>query len=751
MPIPLKTDEELRTACQTALSRYAAENDYQNWVKELESYLDEVRNATHEQFIAHTFQERLWNTEAISATGMGSVNVDNLIDNTKIVEFLWQFRNLHLPDTQAERSKALVEDWIACENLIKGLINRLPRLKMSRVFAALQPAHFTTVAHDIKLRVLARAMDLPGAKSMHFMELHQRVLERLNNVLGPAESDKKVERMTLPWLLHAMNTEGQSDETTTEPQPISGTETLKPLPAAGRRRGLLAIAGNFPTIIGMLQFVKEGCSRADLRAHIKSINPNLSAGSIDTNINALIAEWGALKAIGDQFELTPRGEALLTTSDPAEVQDWMLTRILGIDNLLKSLEAQSLTVNQAVTVLQDVNPGWTSDFAPKVLIKWLREMGLAETGSDKLLRLTDDGKGWAQQISWTPGKLPRNKVEDVKDSLESLESGELQYPSLNDILAAMLGAATFPATLIAQLHAGLLLNERRHFAVLTGLSGAGKTLLARAYGKALWCKHPKPEEGLCTIPVQPGWHDPSSLLGYKNPLADSDYVRTAFLEFLLLASGNPAKPYTVVLDEMNLSHPEQYLAPLLSAMETGDDLVLHTESDEICGVPPRIPYPSNLMIIGTVNMDETTHGLSDKVLDRASVIDFWDIDVEAYPDWEKYGLDTAHVTDLRNVLTALGKELRPVRLHFGWRTIGDILGYVRIAISGGKLSIENAIDHAIYSKILPKLRGEDSPRLRNAFSEAAKVLEKAGMNSSRNKLLELTDDLKNIGSARFWR
>ena len=67
------------------------------------------------------------------------------------------------------------------------------------------------------------------------------------------------------------------------------------------------------------------------------------------------------------------------------------------------------------------------------------------------------------------------------------------------------------------------------------------------------------------------------------------------------------------------------------------------------------------------------------------------------------------------------------------------------------MSIENAIDHAIYSKILPKLRGEDSPRLRNAFSEAAKVLEKAGMNSSRNKLLELTDDLKNIGSARFWR
>lgn len=751
MPIPLKTDDELRAACQTAVSRFAPEKSYQNWIRELGTYLAEIQNTPYEQFVTPEFQEKLWDADTISSTGNGNVNVSKIVSNKDIAKILWEVRTLALPPSSEERSKALLNAWKRCADSIEQLNDRMPWLKMSRVFAAIQPECFTTIAYMVPLRNLGREMDIPDARNISLVELHQRILDRLTAVLGAASEDK-IQRMTLPWLLHVLNSEHAGAQVTSIPQPTQGTELLQPVPAAGRRRGMLAIAGYFPSIIGMLQFAKEGCSRADLRAHIRSQNPNLSAGSVDTNINALIAEWGALKAEGDQFQLTARGDALLASSDPAEVQDWLLTRILGFDNVLKSLEAQALSVNQTVSVLQDVNPGWTSDFAPKVLIKWLRELELAEVSPDKLLQLTDDGKSWATQIFWTPGKLPRNKVEEEPETLKTQGTGELQRPTLSEIATTMSGAASFPSSLVAQLHASLWLNPRRHFAVLTGLSGSGKTLLARAYGAALWCNQPRPEEGLCTIPVQPGWHDPSSLLGYKNPLAtESDYVRTEFLNFLLLASGNPSKPYTVVLDEMNLSHPEQYLAPLLSAMETGDDIVLHSEGDEICGVPPSIPYPENLVIIGTVNMDETTHGLSDKVLDRASVIDFWEIDVEAYPHWNTLDLDTAHVVLLRDLLSALGKALRPARLHFGWRTIGDVLGYVQIALSEGCLTIEMAADHAVYSKVLPKLRGEDSPRLRAAFSAASDVLDKAGLVASREKLRELTEDLKTMGSARFWR
>ena len=82
---------------------------------------------------------------------------------------------------------------------------------------------------------------------------------------------------------------------------------------------------------------------------------------------------------------------------------------------------------------------------------------------------------------------------------------------------------------------------------------------------------------------------------------------------------------------MNLSHPEQYLAPILSAMEReGGEIPLHGGDAGAYGVPQAISYPGNLVIIGTVNMDETTMGVSDKVLDRAFTLEFWDIDVGAW-------------------------------------------------------------------------------------------------------------------------
>src|SRR5262249_34179771 len=128
-----------------------------------------------------------------------------------------------------------------------------------------------------------------------------------------------------------------------------------------------------------------------------------------------------------------------------------------------------------------------------------------------------------------------------------------------------------------------------------------------------------------------------------------------------------------VLDEMNLSHPEQYMAPLLSAMETGDSIRLHNEGDFFDGVPGAIEYPNNLVLIGTVNMDETTHGLSDKVLDRSFVIEFWDIDLSEYPGWGKTGIDGAKELRTRQVLDGLLNALSPAKLHFGWRVVENFV------------------------------------------------------------------------------
>ena len=300
------------------------------------------------------------------------------------------------------------------------------------------------------------------------------------------------------------------------------------------------------------------------------------------------------------------------------------------------------------------------------------------------------------------------------------------------------GRGHFPAELVAQLNAGLWANERRHFAVLTGLSGAGKTLLARTYGRAI---AEGDERHVCVVPVQPAWYDPSPLLGYVNPLKPDRYEKTEFLRFLMKAAGDPANPYTAVLDEMNLSRPEQYMAPLLSAMETGGDIPLHGEGKELDGVPARLSYPPNLVLIGTVNMDETTHALSDKALDRAFTLEFWDIDLDDYPRWGKRNLGDAEA-EAQKVLAELMDALRPERLHFGWRTVDGVLDSLEVAA---------ALDSVIYAKVLPKLRGDDRPELRDTLTKCRDVLSTHGLTRCSDRVGELVKDLDSTGSVRFWR
>ena len=282
--------------------------------------------------------------------------------------------------------------------------------------------------------------------------------------------------------------------------------------------------------------------------------------------------------------------------------------------------------------------------------------------------------------------MPRSDdvVEDNDAGTEAQQhEGPVALPSFADIYHRVSVAGQFPDQLVAELHAGLWAHPRRHFGILTGLSGSGKTLLAREYAKAIAPQDAPTGKHLCTIAVQPAWYDPGALLGYVNPLRGDSYFRTRFVEFLIAASNDPGRPYVAVLDEMNLSHPEQYLAPLLSAMETGAPVNLHTEGGLFDGIPPSVPYPSNLVVIGTVNMDETTHGLSDKILDRAFTMEFWDIDLGTYPRWGDRGLAKEDEAKARAALDALMTALKPARLHFGWRIVDDVLDFLQAATAEG--------------------------------------------------------------------
>ena len=332
-------------------------------------------------------------------------------------------------------------------------------------------------------------------------------------------------------------------------------------------------------------------------------------------------------------------------------------------------------------------------------------------------------------------------------------------PSLGEVMRRFRAAVKeeklrFPEALVESLHLGLWADRQRHFAVLAGLSGTGKTQLAVQYGKALTGFEGETGGPVEVIAVQPGWHDPGRLLGYVNPLADGAYQRTEFLDFLLAASENPGTPHVLVLDEMNLSHPEQYFAPMLSAMERkGGEIALHRGDAEKLGVPTGIPYPENLVIIGTVNMDETTMGISDKVLDRAFTLEFWDIDPKEWPGWTGCSLGETEKSGIRQLLTELTDALRPAQRHFGWRVIAEAVGFLeqRTREADGKLDATAALDAVIYAKVLPKVRGDDTPRFRKCLEDTRKVLEGRNLEKCTRKVKELQEDLDATGSASFWR
>ena len=760
----LQQDDELVASINQVLAAQRSREHGGKWLTALKNHIAQIQQADEAVFRSIDFQQMLWDSGVVAATGQGFIPTREFWTDAAIIKRLWAVRNLEDSLERATFAQELQRLWNEVVEEIQRTGSRVPRLKLARVFAALQPRHFTTLADGRTLDSVGKLMHVGRLRDGRVL-LNQRILDRLDSVWSRVEiqPDEPVDlvRMTLPWLLFKGEGVQVDDDSVTSSEATDGVSRLQPLPASRRRRGMLAIAGFVPSVLAMLQFVKDGCSREDFREHIRALNPKLSASSINTNINALIAEWGVLRAEGNDLTLTSRGMVFLESGETDEVSDWLLTQILGFDNLLYSLRHGPREQRALIEELQEVNPGWKTNFAPTALIGWLRAMGLVESTNDKRLALTDLGQTWAKQIHWKPEKLEITPTNgQVSVFVETGSSSAFSRPDVEEICERFPPGLAFDKQLIARLDAALWSHKRRHFAVLSGLSGAGKTQLARCYGRALRHQHSETAgDGIYILPVQPGWHDPTPLLGYVNPLNTERYVRTGFLNFLLDAVRDPEQVYTVVLDEMNLSHPEQYLAPLLSAMETGDQIELHAQDDDVDEVPPKVFYPSNLLIIGTLNMDETTHGLSDKVLDRASVIEFWDIDIARFPGWETAGEDTGQMAglshdqlnELKTVLVDLGAALSPVRLHFGWRTVDDVIGYVRAASAGGLIEFREAVDQAVYGKILPKLRGEDSPTLRTALGKLQQVLARHDLQMSLAKVGQLSDDLSRMGSARFWR
>lgn len=268
------------------------------------------------------------------------------------------------------------------------------------------------------------------------------------------------------------------------------------------------------------------------------------------------------------------------------------------------------------------------------------------------------------------------------------------------------------------------------FLILTGLSGSGKTKLAQAFVK--WVCETKNQYKV--VPVGADWTNREPLLGYPNALNMEEYVKpdNGVLDLLIIATENPELPYFLILDEMNLSHVERYFADFLSAMESNEEIPLHKESKSISGVPSNIKLPKNLFIIGTVNIDETTHMFSPKVLDRANTLEFridasemdyflgniGEVNMDALvskgagmaKSFVQLSLDKSPLKeDLDKINPELAKffvELKKAGAEFGYRSATEILRLIKnLSVIDPSLSLDQKLDIAIIQKLLPKLHG----------------------------------------------
>ena len=341
---------------------------------------------------------------------------------------------------------------------------------------------------------------------------------------------------------------------------------------------------------------------------------------------------------------------------------------------------------------------------------------------------------------------------------------------------------TFPAYRLRSYYVAL---KTKPFAILSGVSGTGKTRLAELFAEALTGLAPKQFR---LIPVRPDWNDASALFGYQNVLANR-YVSTPFLDIVRAAGlpENRRKAFFVCLDEMNLARVEHYLADYLSALESRSHKIpLHEGVADLA-------LPSNVFVTGTVNVDETTHGFSRKVLDRANTLDFdepptllltpaskgsGNINEDTATAAQRQALFLASrvvsVGKARERLALIDKDfpdralaalqtvndlLYAHRLHFAYRVRDDVLMFLAnsfdAATNSGLLtgdSQENfglGLDLQILQKVLPKLHGQ-SDTLAPLLARLEAWASDAGLTHTAAKLTRMRAYGTETGYIRFY-
>ena len=345
------------------------------------------------------------------------------------------------------------------------------------------------------------------------------------------------------------------------------------------------------------------------------------------------------------------------------------------------------------------------------------------------------------------------------------------------------------------------------FMLLAGISGTGKSRIVRKLAQATVTEELQKAEGYNgtdfandrwtlhspanfeLIQVKPNWHNSMDVIGYLSNIPSPHYVFTPFIEFIVKAWQHPEVPFFLCLDEMNLAPVEEYFAEFLSAIESrsfegeeyltdpiikpfnsfGEDVAKtmvntlfpnFTAGDTESAITKVIKHfrtkgltlPKNLIVIGTVNMDETTFSFSRKVLDRAMSVEMNEVNydsfltdttdddlktiVKAFEENEDADLNVLLVDrhiEAREIIDDLGDDakftidylkrinalLEGTPFKLGYRAANEALIYLQASYEFGQTDCIAALDNFTLMKILSRIEGDET-KLKITDSEADK-------------------------------
>ena len=322
-------------------------------------------------------------------------------------------------------------------------------------------------------------------------------------------------------------------------------------------------------------------------------------------------------------------------------------------------------------------------------------------------------------------------------------------------------------------HNYLTAIRTKPFILLAGISGTGKSRIVRKLAQATddidkfendedrW-KLQRPAN-FELIQVKPNWHNSMDVVGFKSNINGEHYEFTPFVDFIVKAWCHQNTPFFLCLDEMNLAPVEEYFAEFLSAIESrgvGDGGEFETDpiikpfdsfGTELSGTMMRhfvdmgydipkdvenrlrkkgLTLPKNLIVMGTVNMDETTFSFSRKVLDRAMSIEMNEVDYDGFIEGqteyniprlvEQNGLlvnrpisaqevkDGIEAQTVMDFLKGVNELLDGTPFKLGYRAANEAILYAAADKTIGADNIQAALDDFTLMKILSRIEGDDS-------------------------------------------